>query len=87
MRDWRTIKKAIEDALTHFSVIVTYIPPMGKGNDAQCSEFLVTVLDNSEEFFDVIVGALSSVCNTYGLSLYEEFPKIHLYAHWDLKKQ
>ena len=85
MQGWRTIKKAIENALNLYSVTVQYIPHSGKGYDAQCSEFLVTVLDDCTDFFDVIISALKPVCNMYNLSMYPEFPHIHLYAHWDIK--
>lgn len=85
MKNWRTIKKAIENALSQFSVTVQYIPPTGKGNNAQCSEFLVTVLDDSKDFFEEILCALQPVCKMYNLSMYPEFPFIHLCAHWDIK--
>ena len=86
MKDWKTIQKEIIEALSEFTIQVQYCPPIGKGNDAQCSMFVIVVSKEDFPFLDAIQNTIQPVCKKWKLSPYTDSLNINLCAHWDINK-
>lgn len=83
MREWRQIKSAIYDALSNYDCDVYYNPPTGRGYNACCSYFTITINEDCDH--DFVADELDGVCDDWELS-YDwdsEDGDLDLNADWD----
>lgn len=84
MKEWRTIKRDIQDAMSHVESNIEYDGPHG----GQCSAFTVTVYDEDYDPDD-FYNDLEDVSNEWNLSIDDWYHGdddnlcVDLYAYWD----
>lgn len=82
MRNWREIRSAIYHALSDYDCEVWYEKPSGRGWNARCSYFTISI--NEEYDSDDIEEALEDVADEYSLTIdWDSDEDVDLNADWD----
>lgn len=83
MKQWRTIRHDIYNALRHYECTVVYHPPNGKGWQSCCSYFEITINDNFD--CETLECLLLKVTKSWDLDIdwYNTHATVDLNADWD----
>jgi len=79
MREWRTIRKEIYEALDNYDCSVYYHRP---SSDGECGYFEINFDDDFDE--DWVEGDLSDVCEEWDLDFDWHGSELDLNAYWDV---
>lgn len=82
MKEWRSIRSAIYNALSGYDCSVYYQKPVGKGWNGTCGYFEITIEDEYDS--DEIEEELQSVADDWELDFdWDSDGTVDLNAYWD----